>query len=302
MASPKYLLGESYGGTRAGQILEMLATRPEGSIRFAGVILISPGLGTGTQSIYEPVSNAPVTLVPSEAVAAWYNHKGDYISRSLEQVVCAAETFAAGSYSRALGQTGQGDSAERHAVARQLSAFIGIGPDVILHSNLAISIATFQDLLLTDEGERLGRDSREHRPKPVPGVQESVIQQQEGFDLHAAIIAMIRNQLGYQTDAPYARDPTEAYRMWDNTISSGKRTLPAILKDMTEADTNFGVFLAGGYFDLVVPYFLPLSALNGAPLPPAQFTHRSYPTGHGVLNDLEARPVAVKDVRMFYGS
>ncbi len=300
MASPKYLLGESYGGTRAGQILEMLALRPEGAIRFSGVTLISPGLGTGTQSIYEPVSNAPVTLVPSEAVAAWYNHRGGHLFRSLEQVAQAAQTFAMGNYSSAVGRSDPLNEADRRTIALELSSFIGISPDVILQSNLTVPIAAFQDLLLADQGERLDGDSREHHPKPSPGVVESVIQDAEGYDLHAAIISMIRDQLGYATNESYVRDPTEAHRMWDNTISSGKVTLPAILKDMTDTDPGFRVLLAGGYFDLVVPYLLPLSALRSAGLPASRLVHRLYPTGHAVLNEQTARAAAVHDVRMFY--
>jgi len=113
---------------------------------------------------------------------------------------------------------------------------------------------------------------------------------------------MVRVKLGYRTNQPYDRNPIEAHEKWNNTITSGSRTLPAILEAMTDAYSGFGVFLAGGYFDLIVPYFLPLTALRAAHLPAARFVHRLYPTGHPVLNDVAARPAAVSDVRAFYRS
>jgi hypothetical protein len=55
-------------------------------------------------------------------------------------------------------------------------------------------------------------------------------------------------------------------------------------------------------YDLVVPYFLPLSALPAANLPLQQFVHRLYPTGHAVLNDRESRATATDDIRAFYAT
>jgi hypothetical protein len=298
MRSPKYLLGESYGGTRAGQVLEMLALRPTDPVQFKGVTLISPTLGTGTQD--GPDSNGPVTLVPSEAVAAWYNRRGGYLSESLERSAATAQSFAAGRYADALGRSGELDRTGKLAIARELSSFIGIAPHTILQHNLTVPIPAFRALLLADENEVLGEDSRQHYPRLAPGARRPLLDTAAGYDLNAAIIAMIRDQLGYKTDKPYVRDPTEAQRMWNNTITSGRRTLPAILKSMNEAYSGFDIYLAGGYFDLVVPYFLPLSALSAARFPAAQFVHRLYPTGHAVLNDVGARAAAVSDLRKFY--
>lgn len=299
MSSPKYLLGESYGGTRTGQILEMLALRERDPVAFEGVTLISPTLGTGTESVFSGVSNGAETLVPSEAVAAWYNRRGDFRTETLEQIAARAQHFAAGRYADALARIGRLDVAARGALAHELSALIGIAPQTILRSRLSVPIPAFRHLLLAREGEVLGGDSRQHHPK---GFEPPLLETASGYDLNAAIIAMVRVKLGYQTNQPYDRNPIEAHEKWNNTISSGHRTLPAILGAMGRAQPRFGVFLAGGYFDLIVPYFLPLTALRAAHLPVARFVHRLYPTGHPVLNDLAARPVAVSDVRAFYRS
>ena len=299
MGSPKYLLGESYGGTRTGQILEVLALRARDAVAFEGVTLISPTLGTGTDSVFSVVSNGPETLVPSEAVAAWYNRRGDFLSDTLERVAGRAQNFAAGRYADAFARIDRLDDLEQRAIAHELSSLIGIAPDAILQSRLSVPIPAFRHLLLASEGEVLDGDSRKHHPK---GFEPPLLDTASGYDLNAAIVAMIRVKLGFRTNQPYARNPIEAHEKWNNTITGGRRTLPAILKAVADAYRSFGVFLAGGYFDLIVPYFLPLTALTAASLPAARFVHRLYPTGHPVLNDVAARPAAVSDVRAFYRS
>jgi hypothetical protein len=56
-------------------------------------VLISPALGTGTQDLFSVVANGAAAALPSEATAAWYNKRGDYLSESLEQVAQEAQRF-----------------------------------------------------------------------------------------------------------------------------------------------------------------------------------------------------------------
>lgn len=295
MASPKYILGESYGGTRTGQILEMLSLRRRDPILFSGVILISPTLGGGTRG--DVVAEGPFTVVPSEAVAAWYHHRGDYLSESLEVVAANAQRFATGRYADYMRLAHESDRAGKLRLANELSSFIGIAPDRIIKHNLLVPTPAFRDLLLADKGLSLDEDSRKVHPL---GAKVPLIDTAPGYDLNEAIVAMIHDRLGYETDRPYVRDPTEADRMWNNAITTGRKTLPAILQATTAENPDFRIFLAGGYFDLIVPYLQPLSGLSAARLPASQFTHKLYPTGHAVLNDAQVRSEAVKGVRAFY--
>lgn len=295
--SPRYILGESYGGIRTAQILEMAASWPRGAVRFSGVILISPSVGSARQQRADPVAEAAAPI-PSEAVAAWYNQRGGRLSDSLEQVATQAQRFAEGPYSVALRQIDSLREDQRKSIADELSSFIGLSTDTLLTSHLRVGVSTFQDLLLADERQRVDGDSRTHHPKPPPGVAESVLQTADGYDLNAAILSMLNDELGYKPGRPYVRDPVEANRAWNYTITKGQGSMPAILKTMTEADPRFGVFLAGGYFDLVVPYLSSLSALSG--LPEGQFVHNLYRSGHAVLNEPTVRPEATDNIRAFY--
>ncbi len=97
MASPKYLLGESYGERELGRFWRCWPYAPEGAIRFSGVTLISPWAWNGySEYLRAGFQCSRDAEVPSEAVAAWYNHRGGHLFRSLEQVAQAAQTFAMG--------------------------------------------------------------------------------------------------------------------------------------------------------------------------------------------------------------
>jgi carboxypeptidase C (cathepsin A) len=295
--SPKFILGESYGGTRTGQIVKMLAARQGGAIHFHGVVLVSPSVGTG---VGDSVANRAATVLPSEAATAWHYGRGAYTSSSLEQVASDAQEFAAGPYAVAIGQVDKLDREGKAKIAQQVSAFIGLPVDTVLEGNLMVPLAKFRDLLLADKGERIGLDGRVHYPKPAAGQADSIISTAEGYDLHAAITSLLRDELGYKPVGPYVRDPVEANRAWNNTITSEPSSLPDILRATAAADPHFHVLLGGGYFDLVVPYFLPLRALAAADLPPRQLVHRVYPSEHGFLNDPANRAGATDDIRAFY--
>lgn len=296
-ASPKFVLGESYGGTRAAQILKALAARPDDPIHLRGVVLVSPAVGTGAADL---MARAPSAALPTEAVVARYYGRGAYTDKTLEQVAAEAEAFAEGPYAAALRAGEKLQEDERQSIARQVSAFIGIPPDEVMKSDLVMSTSRFRDLLLADKGERIGSDARRHYPKEAAAQAEPLITTANGYDLHAAIVSLLRDELGYRATGPYVRDPGEAGRAWDNTITSEPSGLPEILKDTATADSQFGVFLGGGYFDLILPYFLSLRSLSLAGLPSSQFVHHLYPSEHAFLNDMTNRARATDDIRAFY--
>jgi carboxypeptidase C (cathepsin A)/photosystem II stability/assembly factor-like uncharacterized protein len=295
-ASPKFILGESYGGTRTAQILKTLASRLEDPIHFRGVVLVSPSLGTGAADV---MGQGTTSELPTEAITARYYGRGAYTSKALAEVARDAEAFA-GPYAAAIRAGKALPEREREEIAKQVSDFIGISADDIVKSDLQVPTQRFRDLLLADKGERVGEDVRQHYPKPAPGQVESDIDTANGFDLHAAIVGLVRDELGFKAIGPYVRDPTEANLVWDNTITSEPSSLTEILKAAAVADPHLHIFLGGGYFDLLIPYFFPLSSLSAANLPPNQFVHHVYPSAHAFLNDETNRARATDDIRMFY--
>jgi len=283
LGSPVFLIGESYGGTRAGQIAKFLATRPR-PVGLAGVALISPTLGSGGP----PTPPQPILALPSLAAVAHYHKRGAYAALPLDKVVADAEAFAAGPYARMLAQ-GQVTEANAELVAN----FVGLPRQVVLDARLTPSLQQFRTSLIP--GERLdGGDGREHRIPPPPA-QDTVVTANDAYDLHASIVGLLTDELGYTPAGPYVRDPVEANRRWNQKLT-GPAYTPEILRTLPSKPK---VFLVAGWYDLIVPYLTPVTALSAAGLGDRLEFH-VYPTGHGVYEDLASRPTATDDLRAFY--
>src|SRR5258708_25585073 len=93
--SPKFLLGESYGTTRAAGVVDALQER--WSMAFNGVILVS--VATDIEALSALAGNdRPYPLyLPTFAAVAWYHHQISG-ARDLKSLVEHARAFAAGPY------------------------------------------------------------------------------------------------------------------------------------------------------------------------------------------------------------
>ncbi len=147
-ASPRFLMGESYGTIRAGLIL----TR-EPNLRFDGVLLVSgPGVPQDA-----PADMRIVSSIASMAAGAWYHHKVDRRGLSSAAFFREAMSFARGPYASALARGKDLTEEDRHRIAVQLSGFIGLPVDLILAHDLRIEANTYMFNLLKDQGLRTGR-------------------------------------------------------------------------------------------------------------------------------------------------
>lgn len=298
LGSPIYLLGESYGGTRAGQVIRNLA---EARVELAGMVLVSPTLGSPAEMLSARPEGAPLSL-PSQAAVAWYHKRGAHVQETLAQVVAKAETFANGPYATALaGGFAALRVSEADDLSTRLSGFIGLPEEQVRAAGFIVSSTLFRNALLADRNLVIqGGDGRNSYPKPMPGQQVSVVTADAGFDRSAAIEGLIRDDLGYRAIGSYNRDPMPIGAAWNY-----KYTKPVdaqlIFRDRMATNTRLRVYLAGGYFDTIIPYLEPLAALR-ATLPPSRFAHHVYPTGHGVFEDPALRATTIGDLRAWYNA
>jgi carboxypeptidase C (cathepsin A) len=290
-ASPKYIMGESYGGTRAGQVARDLAARAE-SIPLTGVILVSAAFSSNG---LESKKSAALGL-PSQAASAWANGRGAYASMPLEEVVNQARQFADGPLAEAMINSGHLNSTARVKVADQVSAFTGLCREVLLDEDLIIPFPKILDLLLADQGERLsGYDGREHHPRPPPDAPVPLMRIPG-----PPPEALIREDIGYRPLIGYQRDHEPIIAAWNNTVTREPSELPVIMKALMAENERLKVLLVGGYFDLAVPYARPQEALLAAGLPESRFHYHAYPTGHSVYADKVVGSRTRDDLRKFY--
>jgi len=248
-ASPKFLIGESYGTTRvSGLALEL---QDNHWMFLNGVVLVSPtDLGIDRAG---PVGAALYT--PYEAAVAWY-HKAlspEYQRRELPQYLAEVEKFTLNELTPALTKGGMLPNSERKAVAAKLAKYIGIKESVVLENNLEIGTNFFWKELLRDKGFTVGRlDSRyKGIDKENAGLRPDYNQEQQSWS-HAFAPAMhiyLKDELKYRTDLEYlVYGPVNP---WDNTNNHTGDNLRRALAE----NPFMHLLVQSGYFDGACDYF-----------------------------------------------
>ncbi|WP_175582432.1 S10 family peptidase [Mucilaginibacter mali] len=248
-ASPKFLIGESYGTTRAsGLALELQDSH---WMYLNGVILVSPtDLG-----IERSGPAAAALYTPYEAATAWY-HKAlpaEYQNRSLPKYLAEVEKFTLDELTPAMTKGGMLSNSERKSVAAKLARYIGIKESVVLDNNLAISAGFFWKELLRSKGYTIGRlDSRYKgidRDNGGTRTDYNPEQQSWSHSFTPAIHIYLKDELKYKTDLEYlVYGPVQP---WNNTVN---RTGYNLRQAMAE-NPYLHLLVQSGYFDGACDYF-----------------------------------------------
>jgi carboxypeptidase C (cathepsin A) len=138
-ASPKYLIGESYGtGRVSGLALELQQSH---WMFINGVILVSPT----TLGIERDGPLASALKLPYYAATAWYHKKlaADLQSKDLTAMLPEVEKFTVDELVPALTKGGFLDDATRKSIAAKMARYAGIPEKVVLQNNLDVAMPLF---------------------------------------------------------------------------------------------------------------------------------------------------------------
>jgi len=298
--SPKFLFGESYGTTRSAALSDWLLNH---GVFLNGVVLLSSILNFGLDyGNGDPIADGDwgyVLYLPTEAATAWYHHRVANAPADLPTYLHGVESFALGDYLAALAKGAALPTAERDAVARRLSQYLGLPLQYVKNANLRVSYDRFQRELLRGSGQVVGRLDgrfttgdldRAALEGPAWDPTDSAI---DGA-FTVAINKYLRETLGYKPPIPYRANIYDIIyangSSWD--FSHNRRYPTNVAPDLADAMTqnpNLKVFSANGYYDFATPYFATeytLKHLNLAPAQQSNITFGFYESGHMVyLND-----------------
>jgi carboxypeptidase C (cathepsin A) len=286
-ASPLFMVGESYGTTRAAGLSGYLV---EHGIAFNGIMLISSILNFQTTD-GSPGNDLPFILfLPTYSCAAWYHKKlGPEFQQNFDKLRSEVEQWAAGPYADALAKGDRLTPQERQDVIDHLARYTGLSKSYIDLSNLRIEESHFTKEILRDKRETIGRlDSR------FTGTSRSAIDETAVFDPSMTAIrppytAMfnqyVRTELGYKSDLEYyILGGGFRFDEWDWGINRGGFPDTAqSLKDAFDKNPFMKLFVGSGYYDLATPYFATQYTLNHMSLDSAQHARVSlgyYGAGH----------------------
>lgn len=300
--SPKYLLGESYGGYRAAKVAQLL--QREQGIMMSGLIMVSPVIEGGLTFGSNRSALSAALQLPSLA-AAELERKGAFS----KQAQAEAERFALTDYLTTLaGPRPQGEAA-REFYAR-VAKITGLPEDVVTRARGFIRDAYVKHLR-SDEGKIVSRyDVTFAVPDPFPE-QESARGGDPVLDsltraYGAAYAAYARDELGFKTEMSYILLASDIAGKWDWGEGAGRGAASASddLRELLAFIPSFRLLVAHGYADMVTPYAASRYVLDH--LPPMGDPSRTqlllYRGGHMFYTDAESRKAFSADAKAFYQS
>jgi carboxypeptidase C (cathepsin A) len=249
--SPKYIIGESYGGTRVMGLAHELQNSQW--MYLNGVILVSPAdykqYNTG-QPIYSAIN------LPYFTAAAWH-HKAlpaSLQNKDLLEILPEAEDFAINTLMPAIAKGGFITATEKEKVAEKMSHYSGLSKKVILQHNLVVPTQFFWKELLRDKtGQTIGRlDSRYLGIDKIEAGTSPDYSAELTSWLHSftpAINHYIKKELKFDTDIKY--NMFGPVHPWNNDNNSVREDLR---KAMAQ-NPYLKVLTQSGYYDGATTYF-----------------------------------------------
>jgi len=304
--SPKFLIGESYGTTRAAGLAGHLQDRH--GLYLNGLMLISSILNFQTAH-FDPGNDLPYALfLPTYTATAWYHRRlAPELQKDLAATLREAEAFAAGDYTLALMKGEALTPEERATIVTQLARYTGLSVEYIERTHLRIDDARFVKELLRGERRTVGRlDSR------FTGIDRDAVGEDVEHDpsysaiagpYTAALYEYVRGELKFESDLQYEILHPNLWANWSYAEHQNQFVnVGETLRQAMSANPFLKVFVASGYYDLATPYFATDYTFNHLRLDPSlheNITKRYYPAGHMMYVHLLSLAQLKKDLADF---
>jgi len=295
--SPKYIVGESYGGTR---VMGLAAELQDNQWMYLnGVIMVSPAdyrvLRSGS-----PVGQA--LDLPYFTAVSWYHKKlnPELQNRDLLEILPEVEQYSMNTLLPALALGSGLSPSSESDIAEKMAYYSGIDKEVFLQFHLRVPTSYFWKELLRDEAYTLGRlDSRylgidkyEAGERPDHNIELSSW-------LHSftpAINQYIREELNFMTDVKY--NIFGDVNPWDRTNDRVREGLRSAMAQ----NPFLQVLCQSGYYDGATTYSqakYTLSQIDPSGKMKERIHFKGYRSGHMMYLRQEDLVQANEDLREF---
>ncbi|MEL6917059.1 MAG: carboxypeptidase, partial [Bacteroidota bacterium] len=296
--SPKYIVGESYGGTRVMGL--SLALQNEQWMYLNGVIMVSP-------ADYKVIrTDGPVASalnLPYYTAAAWYQKAlPDALQqKDLLEILPESESYTINTLIPAIAKGGFIGETEKNEVAGKMAYYSGLTQKEILQHNLVVPTAYFWKALLRDRGGyNIGRlDSR------YLGIDRQLAGDSPDYSaeltswLHSftpAINYYLQEELKFKTDIKY--NMFGPVRPWDNSDDHTRDNL----RQAMAQNPYLHVLVQSGYYDGATTYFnakYTMWQIDPSGRMKDRFSFKGYRSGHMMYLRREDLKNANDDIRNF---
>jgi carboxypeptidase C (cathepsin A) len=295
-ASPKFLIGESYGTVRSAQLSLVLQQRHQ--IYLNGIVLVS-AVGFGNWG----ADDRTIFFLPTFVTTAWYHHllPPDLQKLSVSEVAEQARQFAHGEYAAALEKGDELPPAEYQKIVKDLARFTGLSPRYIEQTNLRINPQRWFKELLRDKRQTLGRIDSRFLGMDADAAGERYEYDSSLASYDGAYVAMfqdyVRRELKWETEMYYTLSAN--VRPWDQGQPGGPAE--ALRRAMT-SQTFLKVLVLCGYYDVATPFNGIEQTVSHMYLEPPirkNISFAYYEAGHMMYIDKKQREKLHKDVAGF---
>ena len=298
-SSPKFILGESYGGFRAAKVARVLQN--DQGIVISGILMVSPMLDGHFQFGGDNFPLGAALQLPSLA-AAELERKHAFTKEALAQ----AEHFALTDYLTTLaGAPPQGDAAKNFYA--RVAKVTGLPVDTITRSRGFIRddyVKNFAgDHKIVSHYDATFASDDPFPETPGPRGPDPIL---DGMirAYGSAFAGYARDQLGFKTEMTYNLLDGSISRKWNWEQDHRQPSAIDDLRELLALTPSFRLMIAHGYSDMVTPYAVSRYLLQH--LPPFQGEARTalklYRGGHMFYLDPDSRKAFTADARAMYVS
>lgn len=304
-SSPLFLVGESYGTTRASGLSNLLF---EKGIGLSGIALVSTVMNFQTIRFAEGNDLPLILILPSYTATAWYHKRlpAELQSASLKVVLETSENFAAGEYTAALLKGDRLTPSERQSVLENFSRLTGLNKTFIEQNNLRVELDEFLKELMRTERRTAGRlDSR------FTGIDRTAAGDDTDFDPSMTAIRppytsafndYVRRDLGFKSDLEYYILGGGITSPWNWNANGSYADTSVALSSAMRKNPYMKIFIASGYYDMATPYFATeytVAAMNLDPSLRKNISTSYYEAGHMMYIEKNSLRKLKEDVSVF---
>jgi carboxypeptidase C (cathepsin A) len=298
-SSPKFILGESYGGFRAAKVARALQN--DQGIVVSGLLMVSPLLEGHFQFGGDRFALGAALQLPSLA-AAELERRNAFSTDALAQ----AEHFALTDYLTTLaGPPPQGDAAK--SFYARVAKITGLSVDAITQSRGFIGEDYVKDLAgghkIVSHYDATFASDDPYPETPVARGPDPIL---DGMirAYGSAFVGYARDELGFKTEMTYNLLDGSISSKWDWEQGHGQPSVTDDLRVLLALSPSFRLMIAHGYSDMVTPYAVTRYLLQH--LPPFQGEERTelklYRGGHMFYLDPDSRKAFSADAKTMYVS
>jgi carboxypeptidase C (cathepsin A) len=291
-ASPKYILGESYGGMRSGGVAWYLLNKH--FVALDGVVLVSPFMEFTAGFAGMGIDLPHAMFLPTFAATARYHGALDPTPPDLEAFMAEVKDFALNEYAPALLAGNALPDDERRAVVAKLSQYTGLSEGYWDRANLRINEGRFTKELMRETGTTVGRVDSRFAGNMINQIGETAVYDPMltaiGPGYLAAFMDYYQNDLEVEDIGNYTVFGN-IFLQWDWShrqpdLAGFKLPFPNTAVDLAYAmrqNPSMRVLVQQGYYDLATPHLATEYFMDHLEIPDelrGNIEYATYEAGH----------------------